>query len=268
VLKASRLLEGVRAFIVDLDGVVWLEGSPIWANVNALRRLAGCGYKVVFLTNNSARSRRVYSLALSKLGLRVSPGDVVTSGYSASVWVRENLGSSRVYIVGEEGLVEEFLVEGHVVLDASSSHMAEAVVVGLDRNLSYQKLEAALRALNRGALFVATNRDHVFPGRDGPKPGAGAIVSLLETASGRRVDFDAGKHGEWILRMAMRAAGGVNPEEAAVVGDRVDTDVEMALRAGSVPVLVLTGLTGEGEASRVAERGVVVVEDLGELGLC
>ncbi len=267
-MRVDKLLYDVRALVVDLDGVVWLGGSPIRENTEALRRLIECGYRVVFLTNNSARSRRAYSLALAELGLEVDPGLVVTSGYSASLWLKRKLGRARVYPVGEEGLVEELVMEGHLVLGYSSSITANAVVVGLDRNLTYGKVEAALAALAKGALFVATNRDHVLPTESGPKPGAGAIVSMLETASRRRIDFDAGKPNPWILEIAMKAAGVQEPREVAVIGDRLDTDVEMARRAGAVPVLVLTGLTREDDIQGLESGNTIIVRNLGELGLC
>jgi len=232
------------ALIVDVDGVVWRDGDPIPENVEALRRLIQEGARVVFLTNNSTKSRLVYAEKLSQaINARVGLDSVVNSGYSAAVWLARTRGPSRVLPVGEEGLVHELVGAGHTPLTSSDWPLAEAVVVGLDRNLSYRKLAAAHKAIIRGALFVATNRDNAYPVPDGTEPGAGSLVALLSTSTSRDPDFDAGKPGEWILRLALEAAG--SPRRPLIVGDRLDTDIEMARRAGIPGLLVRTGVHRE-----------------------
>jgi len=235
------------AFIVDIDGVVWRDGEPIPENVDALRRLADAGARIVFLTNNSGRSRRLYAELLSNvLGLRVDPDMVVNSGYSAAVWLRRNRGESRVLAVGEAGLIEELVTAGHTILTPSDWRLADAVVVGLDRGLTYRSLAAAHKAILAGAMYVATNQDHAFPVPDGTEPGAGSIIALLNKSTGRTPVFDAGKPGRWILDLALEAAG--HPRRPLVIGDRVDTDMEMARRAGLPGLLVTTGIGGEAGA--------------------
>ncbi len=233
------------SLIVDLDGVVWRDGEPITENTRPLASLISRGIPVVFLTNNSTRSRRTYALLLSRvLGVEVGPDMVVNSGYSAATWLARTRGPSRALIVGEEGLVEEVVVAGHTPLTPSEWRLADAVVVGLDRSVTYRKLAAAHRAITEaGAVFLATNRDSSYPVPGGTDPGAGSLVALLEASTGRRHDFDAGKPGQWILGLAMerlRAKGAENP---LVVGDRIDTDAEMARKAGLTALIVLTGVT-------------------------
>jgi ribonucleotide monophosphatase NagD (HAD superfamily) len=137
----------------------------------------------------------------------------------------------------------------------------------LDRGLTYSKLRAAVRAILNGALFVASNRDHVIPVSDGLDPGAGSIVSAIEKAVSRPVDFDAGKPGRWIMDLAFRALGNPSREDVVVIGDRIDTDVEMARAYGVRSILVLTGLTRdsdlEGLGGRLADT--IVVRDLSEI---
>ncbi len=249
-------MECFDSLIVDLDGVVWRDGAPIAGNVEALRSLAERGVPIVYLTNNSTRSRRVYSLLLTRiLGYRVPADMVVNSGYSAAEWIRRRLGPTIVLPVGEEGLVEELALAGHTVATPGEWRLAKAVAVGLDRSLTYRKLAAAHKAIvYAGALFVATNRDRTYPVADGLEPGAGAVVAALEASVGRPPDFDAGKPGEWILGLAMeRLQDSKNP---LVVGDRVETDIEMARKAGIKSLLVLTGVT------RKPPEGVVAARDL------
>jgi len=251
------------ALIVDVDGVVWRDGEPIPENVEALRRLIREGARIVFLTNNSTKSRRLYAEKLSQaINARISVDSIVNSGYSAAAWLARTRGPTRVLPIGEEGLIDELVGAGHTPLTSHDWPLAEAVVVGLDRNLSYRKLAAAHKAILRGALFVATNQDNAYPVPGGTEPGAGSLVALLSTSTGRRPDFDAGKPGEWILRLALEAAG--SPRRPLIVGDRLDTDIEMARRAGVPGLLVRTGVhrdAGPGPGYTVVDNLLVALEE-------
>jgi len=213
-------------------------------NIRAIKRLMERGLEILFLTNNSTRSRSSYADILAGLGIGVGPREVITSGYLAAEWLLQREGRVGVYVIGEEGLVEEMLLAGHRVLTISDSHRARAVVVGLDRGLNYLKLRAAARALLKGSLFIATNTDHMLPVEDGLDPGAGSIVAALEAATGRKVDFIAGKPNPWVVDHVARMYG-ISREEILVVGDRVDTDMKLAIDAGVRGLLVLTGYTKE-----------------------
>ncbi len=253
-----------KLLLVDIDGVVWIDGDPISDNIQALKRLEEEGVTIIYLTNNSTRSRRSYADKLKKLGLNASDRNIVNSGFSAALWLHRKMGEARVLPVGEEGLAEELILQGHRLLIPKDYQDADAVVVGLDRGLSYMKLEAASLAIQEGALFIATNRDNVYPTSRGLSPGAGSIVAMLETAAGRRVDFDAGKPNPWIIEAALSLLDAKPaPGEVAVVGDRVDTDMELARRAGVDGILVLTGVSAA--RSDKLPPGVRVVRTLKDL---
>lgn len=253
-----------QVFIVDLDGVVWLGKKPIEENVIAIRSLISKGRRVLFLTNNSTRSRALYVEKLGDLGIKVRVDSVITSGYLAAAWLYEQKGASDVYIVGEEGLVEEAILAGHRVLSVDEAIRSVAVVVGLDRNLTYQKLKAATRALMKGSLFIATNTDHVFPVEDGLDPGAGTIVAALGSATGREPDFIAGKPNPWIIDFVEKRLG-ISRKSMVIVGDRIDTDMRLAMAAGVKGVLVLTGLTGKDDVSKAGELRAAGIDIVGTL---
>ena len=240
---------GYQLWVVDIDGVVWRGSEPIGGNIAGLKRVIEEGSQLVFLTNNSTRHRKVYAGLLSTvLGFPVAPESVYTSGYAASRWLLEEKGRLRVYPVGEEGLLWELVEAGHIVVGVGevAGCMVDAVVAGLDRTLSYEKLRWAHRAVRRcGALFVATNTDRTLPLEGGlDDPGAGPIVEAIKTSTGREPVFTAGKPNPWILRLVLREKG-VAAEKTIVVGDRVETDMELARRAGVRGLLVLTGATRE-----------------------
>ena len=263
-------LDSGQTLIVDLDGVVWLGRKPIEENVTALKSLISRGYRVLFLTNNSTRSRAQYVRMLRDLGISVGIDSVITSGYLAASWLYEQKGASEVYIIGEEGLIEEAVLAHHKVLTGEEAVRSTAVIVGLDRNLTYQKLRAATRALLNGSLFIATNTDHVIPVEDGLDPGAGAIVAALESATGRKPDFIAGKPNPWIIDLVEKRLG-ISRQNLVIVGDRMDTDMRLAMAAEVRGILVLTGLTGEDIISKTAEparlsmAGITIARTLKDL---
>lgn len=247
------------SLILDVDGVVWLEGTRIEENLYAVRKAIDAGLRVVFLTNNSTRSRKVYSILLSDVvGRSISVDQIVNSAYSAAKWLAKEKGPSKVYPIGEEGLITELHEAGHTVFNVTEWKYADVVAVGLDRHLTYHKLAAAHNALTRNnAYFLITNRDPAYPVEEGSVPGAGAIVSFLETSTGRPADHNAGKPCKWILDLALEHAG--RPVNPLLVGDRVDIDVAMALNAGIDALLVLTGVTRDPPRNR---NGFIVAESL------
>ncbi|RLE96764.1 MAG: HAD family hydrolase [Thermoprotei archaeon] len=229
-----------RAFLLDCDGVLWLGGRPLHSAVRAVAALREAGRAVLYVTNNSTRSRRGYVERLRRMGFSAEVGEVFCSSYVTARYLEGR--AERVFVVGEAGLVEELAARGLEVLGLDPDERADCVVVGLDRGLTYEKLAVALGHLRRGALFVATNRDSTLPSEAGELPGAGAIVAALEEAAGRRVDVEVGKPSPLIFEAALEEWG-LNRDEVLVVGDRLDTDVEGARRAGLTSALVLTGVT-------------------------
>ncbi len=256
------LLKDVDVLVVDLDGVLWIGRDILEANVRALERVQE-QLRIYYVTNNSTRSRVEYASRIRSLGLKAWEWNVISSGRAATLWLKRFTNARRVYVIGEEGLLWELEVEEYEVVGRGLE--AEAIVVGLDRRLTYEKLAEALRALLKGAYFIATNPDHILPEEEYPIPGAGAIVAALRVASQREPDVIAGKPNPWIITSTL---GDVDYSRVAVIGDRVDTDVELALRLGAKPILVLTGVTrslDESTRRKLEEAGVIVVRSLGEL---
>ncbi|NPA84959.1 MAG: HAD-IIA family hydrolase [Crenarchaeota archaeon] len=231
-------------WIVDLDGVVWRGREIIWENVEALKKLEG---KKVFMTNK-ATSRWEIAKRLRKLGL---DGEVVTSAYIAAQYLKDKVESA--FALGPFGLYEELALAGVHPVDSPE---AEAVVVGMDRFVTYDKIAEAAALVREGRPFVATNTDKVYPTERGLMPGAGSVVEAIKVASGRE-PVVVGKPSDVAFRVA---SGG---EEAIVIGDKMETDIKMALNNGAKGVLVLTGVTRE--PPKEVPPDVIVVKDLREL---
>lgn len=218
--------------LCDLDGVVWLGHDPIPGSVDAVARLKDAGRRVVFVTNASFRSRNEVVHELARVGIDAD-GDVLTSAMAAALLVSPG---ERVMICGGAGLHDEV---GRRGAHPSYAHEfdpvavgdVDAVIVGLYRHLSYDALSAAARAVSRGARFVASNTDPVYPTADGPEPGGGAIVGALRAAT-EVEPVVAGKPHAPMAELVVTECGPVSPDTCWMIGDRHDTDGAFARLLG------------------------------------
>jgi 4-nitrophenyl phosphatase len=222
--------------VFDLDGVVYVEHHGVPGAGDAMQRLDDAGMTVLFATNNSTKTPASAAATIgAATGYRCRPEQVVTSSL---VTARSMSGiHRRVLVVGEQGLVDTLEQEGiQVVADWKE---AGAVVVGLARNLSYDDLAAAVLAIRiGGAAFLATNTDATFPTREGPVPGAGAIVGAIAIAAGVEPEVFGKPLEPFRAVVRARCVG-----EVVMVGDRAETDIAMGKAEGWTTVLVRTGVT-------------------------
>jgi phosphoglycolate/pyridoxal phosphate phosphatase family enzyme len=229
--------------VFDLDGVVYLGDTPLPGAIESLNRLADEGHALYFLTNNSTRARVDYSDKLTAMGLPTHPEQVMTSAFATALYLKEQGASGKsVYVVGERGLAAELTAIGMRVLTLDDADKADYVVAGLDRGLTYAKLQRAHEEITvNGATFVATNRDATYPMERGEIPGGGAIVAPIECSTGvKGVTIGKPEPHAWQRILAL---AGVDAAEALMVGDRPETDIMGAKQLGMDTVLVLTGVT-------------------------
>ncbi|HYT26858.1 MAG TPA: HAD-IIA family hydrolase, partial [Actinomycetota bacterium] len=237
----SRPLAGrYRAVVCDLDGVVYLRDAVVPAAPAALRGVRALGVAVAFLTNNSLRPPEDVAAKLVRMGVGAAPGEVLTSSEAVVHLLggKAALAGARVLVVGGPGLRQALLGAGADLAGPSSWREAEIVVVGIDPEVTYEKLATACLAIRAGARFVGSNPDTTLPVPEGSVPGNGAFLALLETATGVRPQV-AGKPEPALFETAAAAVG---PGPYLMVGDRADTDLEGAARLGWDTALVLTGV--------------------------
>lgn len=256
--------------IVDLDGVVYRGPEPIPGMPELLRRREALGDVIVYATNNSSRHRSDFAKILEVIGAPVSDERIVTSARATALFLHGHVPAVHTALVlGGPGLRRELRDAGIRVAAPTRLGLArrpEAVAVGIDRQLSYGRLAYGADAIRGGALFVATNRDPVYPGPDGRLlPGAGAVVAALEVSTGR-LPIVIGKPEPGLFEAAAAIAG-VPPADAVVLGDGLGTDVAAARRIGARSVLMLTGVTtaAELEAAPPDQRPTAVAADAAEL---
>lgn len=267
--------------LVDLDGVVYRGADPVPGVAAVLAARAAAGDDVVYVTNNSMHYRADYVTRLTAMGAPVSPDRVVSSSRATALHLRDHEpGIRRVLAFGAGGLERELRdVDLDVVTTAAAATRMtqepidgfaaagepDAVVVGLDPNLTYLRLTAAADCIRAGVRFIATNRDPIYPTERGLRPGAGSVVAALEATTGI-VPLSIGKPAPLLLEIAAEAVGR-HAADAVMIGDGIGTDLAAALAFGARSVLMLTGVTTRVEVDALASQGrpTAVAADAAEL---
>jgi len=253
-----------KAIVFDLDGVVYLGAHGIPGVAAEIARLQK-KVPVLFLTNNATKSRLEYVRHLAAYGIGARAEDVMTASYGCARYIDEKYGKGkRVCLVGEQGFKDELEEEAGAKIVGRG---AEIVACGLDRQITYEKLEAALRNLDAGAAFILANNDPTLPREFGASPGSGAIAAALICASGRKPDAVVGKPSVYLVRKLLQMHN-IRARDSVFVGDRLEIDIRMANKAGMKSVLVLTGVAKRKDVARApkSDRPWKIIKSAAEVG--
>ena len=253
----------IRHVVLDMDGTIYLGGTLLPHALPFLSTLARLGIEHSFVTNNCSRSRAEYVEHLRDIGIEAKADSILTSAHATIHYLNANLpGAKRLFVFGTSGLCDDLRLAGFEMVD----DRPDAVIVGFDTRLTYERMCQTASWISRGLPYLATHPDRVCP-TDRPivLPDCGAMCALLETATGRRPDAVPGKPNPLMLE-AVFAQHQLAPGEVALVGDRLYTDIRMARDAGAIAVLTLTGETNRTDVERCPpnQRPDLVVADLGE----
>jgi NagD protein len=225
-------------YALDLDGTVYLGDELLPGAAETVRALREAGARVVFATNRPLDTAAHYAAKLTRLGIPTEEHDVVTAVDALVRYLRTYHDGRRLLPIAEDVVVERLLDEGFAL-----GEPAEVVVVSFDRTFDYAKLHAAFRAVREnGATIVATNPDPYCPTPDGGLPDCAAMLAAVEACTGARAEAIVGKPSRHMAETLLERLG-VEPARAAVVGDRLATDVAMAHELGATGILVLSGAT-------------------------
>lgn len=259
---SSPGLDTVRAFLLDLDGVLYRGSQRLPGAVELVDALRAASIPFLVMTNNATSTPDQVAARLNAMGIAVDRQQVFSSAMATTAWLRQRYpAGSRVLYVGETGL-RTALADGGLRL-VDSHQQAEVVVAALDRTVTYARLAEATLAINAGCPFVATNPDRNIPTERGVEPGAGAIQALLEASTGV-APVVIGKPQTAFFELAMERLG-CTPQETVMVGDRYDTDILGGARAGIRTMAVLTGISTAEELAAADFPPTWVFADLVEL---
>ena len=228
-------------FMIDMDGTVYKGGNLIPGAVEFIDSLKDRGIPFVFLTNNSSRARDHYYRKLVGMGFHVSIDNVLTSAIATTRFVLTERAGKKVYPVASPDVVEEMRSAGVDIVDRDP----DIVLLTFDRTITYEKINNAYRFLMKGAELIATHPDDLCPTEDAYDIDIGPFIRMFEQMCGKKATV-IGKPNRLMLEMAAREMG-VGPCGTVMVGDRLYTDIEMAVRAGIASILVLTGETSESD---------------------
>lgn len=260
-------LPQIAHLALDMDGTIYKGGTLFPCTLPFLERMRELGIGCTFLTNNPSKSSADYLAHLRKMGLSATADELYTSAQATIDHLQRRYPAvKRIFALGTPSMLAEFEGAGFTLTADDPADAPDAVVVGFDLTLTYARLCRAAWWIQQGRLFVATNPDRVCP-TDQPTVlvDCGAICALLTTATGRAPDIVLGKPDPAMLS-GILGRHGLRPEQIAMVGDRIYTDILMAHRAEALGVLVLTGEATLQDAEQADPSPPLVVPSLAELG--
>jgi 4-nitrophenyl phosphatase len=262
VQNESQETYSIQGMIVDLDGVIWRGESLLHGAVSFFKELNQRSIPYVIATNNASTTPEHFFKRAQTFGLDVQQERILTSAQAAVHFLHDQFpNAASVFAIGEEGLLTA-LTEGSFRL-TNSSKGVQAVVVGMDRNLTWQKLSEAAYAIQAGALFLGTNSDPSYPTERGFALGTGAILQALQMTTGIQ-PIVVGKPEPYLFLQALEKLG-TRPSETLVLGDRLSTDILGGIRAGLLTALLLTGVTTGYDLQNSSIQPDLVFQDLNDL---
>jgi 5'-nucleotidase len=249
----------IASWLMDMDGVLVREETPIPGAREFLTRLRELELPFLVLTNNSIYTPRDLSARLALSGVEVPEEAIWTSALATADFLDSQRPNGSAFAIGEAGLLTALHAVGYTLTERDPDY----VVLGETRTYSFERIAHAIRLIEAGARFIATNPDPTGPTPDGPLPATGSVAALISRATGVEPYF-VGKPNPLMMRSALNAID-AHSETTAMVGDRMDTDIVAGIEAGMYTVLVLTGSTRAEQTERFPYRPSLIVDSIADL---
>jgi NagD protein len=249
----------IKAWLMDMDGVLVREEEAIPGADQFLARLQEREIPFLVLTNNSIYTRRDLAARLRTSGLDVPEEAIWTSALATADFLKDQRPGGTAFVVGEAGLTTALHEDGYTMTERNPDY----VVLGETRTYSFERITRAIRLVEAGARFIATNPDATGPSQDGPLPATGSVAALISRATGVAPYF-VGKPNPLMIRSALNALD-AHSESTVMIGDRMDTDIVAGLEAGLETILVLTGISTTTDIDRHPFRPARIVDSVAEL---
>jgi 4-nitrophenyl phosphatase len=231
-------LDQIQCFLLDMDGTFYLGNRLLEGSLRFIDVLKQQGKDFLFLTNNSSRHRRLYAERITGMGMPISEEKVFTSGEATTIYMRKTYPDARLYVVGTPSLEEEFKLAGFQL----DEQKPDAIVLGFDTTLTYQKLWRLCDFVRAGLPYIATHPDFNCPTETGFMPDIGAMIAFVKASTGREPDTVIGKPNRMIVEAVARKLN-LPIERLAMIGDRLYTDIALGKSSGITTILVLRGET-------------------------
>jgi NagD protein len=249
-------------YIFDLDGTIYLGDSLLPDARETIRGIRHRGKRCLFLSNNPTRTRADYAKKLCRLGLPTELDDVINSSFVMVDYLRHELPAGRLFVIGEEPIEKELIEAGFELTEDITK--IDAVIASFDRTFNYHKLQIAFDAIRAGAHFFATNADSYCPVPGGGEPDCGAIIAAIEACTHHSVEVVVGKPSQQMIATILDLVD-AEPGQCLMIGDRLETDIQMGITAGIDTALVLTGVTTEADLTASRRQPTYVIRGIGGL---
>lgn len=260
-----RDISKIKCYLLDMDGTFYLGEELIDGSMDFLYTIKAQGKDFLFLTNNSSKNRMAYVEKLGRLGCRVEPDKVFTSGEATTIYLKGLKEGAKVFLLGTPLLEEEFEKAGFELIK-DRSERPDYVVLGFDTTLTYEKLWIACDLIRDGVTYLATHPDYNCPLEGGKfMPDAGAMIDFIAASTGKR-PYVIGKPNAMIIDTICEKYG-YKKDEIAMVGDRLYTDIQTGINADIATVVVLSGETSLEDYEQSEINGDFVFPSLKELGI-
>lgn len=248
-----------KNYLIDMDGVLVKGKTPIPGATDFVDNMLKRGVKFLILTNNPLYTQRDLEHRLNTMGLKVPAESIFTSAIATARFLQSQLPNGKAFVIGESGLTQALHDVGYVQTDMNPDY----VVLGEVNNYNFELITKAIRLINNGAMFIATNPDNTGPLESGIVPATGALAALIEKATGK-APFFVGKPNPLMMRSALRYLN-VHSENTVMIGDRMDTDVVAGVMSGLETILVLTGVSKREDIKRFPYRPTQVLNSVADI---
>ncbi len=266
-MNSNVKVNDIRGIVIDMDGTVYIGEQLFPWTVKFLNALEEAGIRRLFLTNNSAESTAEYATKLLRLGIPVDESEVLTAGWATIHYLKTETPYRRIYLLGTPGLRQEFEEGGLTVVNNDGAELEaddpDAVVLGFDMTITYQRIRTASELIQKGVPYIATHPDQICPKENGMIPDCGSMIELLAPATGQR-PLIVGKPHRRMVDAALSRLG-TTAEQTAIIGDLLPTDMKMAQDNGLMGILVLSGETSREDLENSPITPSLLVENAGEL---
>ena len=249
----------IECWLTDMDGVLVHEGVALPGAAEVLQQWKDQGLRYLVLTNNSIYTPRDLAARLKSTGLDIDEDSIWTSALATADFLHSQKPKGSAYVLGEAGMTTALHEIGYIQTDVNPDY----VVLGETRNFNFDNLTKAIRLINAGSRFIATNPDATGPSADGPLPATGSVAALITKATGKE-PYIVGKPNPMMFRSAMNKIN-AHSETTGMIGDRMDTDVVAGIEAGLHTVLVLTGIADATEIAKYPFRPNEILNSIGDL---
>ncbi len=249
----------IECWLTDMDGVLVHEGQALPGAAAVLKSWRDQGLRFLVLTNNSMYTPRDLAARLKATGLDIPSDSIWTSALATADFIASQKPKGSAYVLGEAGLTTAMHEIGYIMTDVNPDY----VVLGETRSFNFDSLTKAIRLINNGARFIATNPDATGPSAEGPLPAAGSVAALITKATGKD-PYVVGKPNPMMFRSAMNKIN-AHSETTGMIGDRMDTDIVAGIEAGLHTVLVLTGIADDAEINKYPFRPNEILNSIADL---